>query len=155
MSLVLNVVLKFDENIDLVTISNECFNYVVKACNRKIAINKILRFDECRYLEPTELLLDLSNSYIFQEAEEILRDDHTIPNPSHIVRLKNLQGLLSELFYSPFVKELGVYMFTDGSKKEDFKAIECNLKDFALVMKEKLYQQISYAYKCVFVKVDI
>ena len=152
MSLCLQIVLKFYAGTKLETVSDECFSYIDSACRRKIAINRVARFDTCTCLSMDELLFDVSNSYIFCEAEAILRDDHTISNPSHIVRLRNFQDFLEEIFRSKIVSQMKVYMYDDGEPIEDFEEIQCSLSNFAKTFKEVLYQKISYAYKCKFAK---
>jgi hypothetical protein len=154
MSLILNAVLKFKPNSNISMISDECFDFILEASKRKLAINRFVRSWEqgFEYLNPDEILLEISNSYIIGEAEKILRDDHTIPFPPHIDRLTNLQGLLEMFIKNSIVNSLDLFMFVDGSREQDFETISCTIKDFAKVMKEKLYQKIDYAYRCTFKK---
>ena len=114
-------------------ISEECFKIVPEACKRKIAINEIyyrpyigrLEFVTpievaLKTLEKNEVLLKISNSYVFSEVEAILDDDYSVPYPPHIERLKNLQGLLEYIFDMPIVKELNVYMCDSYCQEDEF-----------------------------------
>lgn len=155
MSLNLNVIIvfneRFKENIDLTEISDACFDIISEACKRKLAISQIsFRDGIYQELQMNEMKMEICDSYIFGEAEKILRDDFSIPIPSHFIRLKNLQGLLEYIFNLSIVNEIVVIMNDDGNF--DFVGIKCPLTDFANVMQELLFQKISFAYKCRFTK---
>lgn len=156
MSLNLNAIVTFDDkfkdNIDLNEISDACFGFISEACKRKLAINQINFRDEfCESLQANEMIFNISNSYIFCEAEKILLDDYSVKGQSHFERLKNLQDLIEYILYIPIVREVDIVMCDDGNNC--FEEVNCSLNDFASVMKEKLFQKISFAYKCKFVKI--
>jgi len=146
-------------------ISEECFKIVIEACKRRLAINgiyyrpylgrvKFVTPIECalKTLEKNELLLKISNSYIFSEAEAILYDDYSVPYPSHIERLNNLQELIAFISDSPIIDDIRVYMCDDIYAEDEFEIISCSISEFAVVMKEKLFQKLSFGYKCDFNK---
>lgn len=155
MSLNLKAIITFDKqcqtNVNLMKISDACFEIIGEACKRKLAINQVyFRENIGDELRMNEMCLDISNSYVFCEAEKILRDDYSVPKPTHFERLKNLQGLLEYIFNISIVKEMVIIMNDEGNY--DFEEIKCTLSNFASTMKQKLFQKISFAYKCQFVK---
>lgn len=169
MSDMLYAIIKYEENTLEEAISDSCFDFVTEACSKKIAIEMISKmvnnWDGENYfnfitpinyilnsLRKNEIVIELSNSYVFGEAEKILSDDYSVPYPPHIERLKNLQGLLEYIFNRPIVKALNVYMCDDYYEDADFEIINCSIPEFAVVMKEKLFQKFSFAYKGVFNK---
>lgn len=146
-------------------ISEECFKIVIEACKRGLAINEIYyrpylggaEFltpikNALKTLEKNEVLLKISNSYVFGEAETILYDDYSVQYPPHIERLKNLQGLINFIFDSPIFDDIRVYMCDDIYSEDEFETVKCLVSEFAIVMKEKLFQKLSFAYKCVIKK---
>ena len=148
-------------------ISEECFEIVLEACKRKLAINRIyfkpfigkLEFVTpvevaLRTLKKNEMLLEISNSYVFGEAEAILCDDYSVPYPSHIERLKNLQILINYISDSLIFEDIKVYMCDDIYEEDEFEIINCSISKFAVIMKEKLFQNFSFAYKCIFSKLE-
>ena len=176
MSSMLYAIIKYDGNTSQEAISDSCFAFVKEACTKRIAIETISkevqmwehtgkqweRKDYFNFVTPinyilnslsvNEIAIELSNSYVCGEAEAFLNDDYSIPYPSHIERLKNLQELLEYIFDIPIVKELNVYMCDDYYEEDDFETIDCLISDFATVMKERLFQKFSFAYKCIIAK---
>ena len=165
MSEMLYAIIKYEENTLDEAISDSCFDFVTEACSKKIAIEMISKrvsigdgenyfnfITPINYilnsLRKNEIVIELSNSYVFGEAEKILDDDYSVPYPPHIKRLKNLQGLLKYIFDIPIVKGLSVYMCSDYYEEADFEVINCSIPEFAIVMKEKLLQKLSFGYKC-------
>lgn len=45
---------------------------------------------------------------------------------------------------------MNVYRCDDYYEEDDFETINCNISEFAVIMKEKLFQKLSFACKCVF-----
>ena len=178
MSGMLYAIIKYDGNTSEEAISDSCFAFVKEACTKRIAIETISkevqmwehtgkqweRKDYFNFVTPinyilnslskNEIVIELSNSYVYGEAEAFLNDDHSIPSPSHIERLKNLQELLEYIFDISIVEELNVYICDDYYEEDDFETIGCQVSDFALIMKEKLFQKFSFAYKYVITKSD-
>ena len=169
MSEMLYAIIKYEENTSDEAISDSCFDFVTEACSKKIAIEMISKRlnigDSENYfnfitpinyilnsLRKNEIVIELSNSYVFGEAEKILDDDYSVPYPPHIKRLKNLQGLLEYIFNIPIVKCLNIYMCDDYYEEDEFEIINCLMTEFAIVMTEKLFQKLSFGYKCVFNK---
>lgn len=169
MSYMLYAIIKYEENASDEAISDSCFDIVIEACKRKIAIEMIskrvtLEEGETYYnfitpinyilnnLSKTEIVIELSNSYIYGEVEKILADDYSVPYPPHIERLKNLQRLLEYIINKSNVKGLDVYMCDDYYEKNQFEIINCSMSEFAVIMKEKLFQKISFRYRCLFNK---
>lgn len=160
MSKRLYAILQYEENSSVENISDECFNVVAEACNRKIAINEIHHhdyidrfwFEREVVLGKNTVMLELSDSYIFCLAEEFLLNDLSIPETPHIERLSNLQGLFKYIFNSSLIASVSVYMCTDYYEEDNFEIIDCTLQDFAPVMRENLKTKLTYAYKCIFTK---
>ena len=153
MSKKLYAIIEFNPNIKLEVISDESFKIIEEASKRNLALYRMrMRAFNYDYLKDNEMYIEISNSYIFNEAEKILLDDHSIPVPSHIERLNKLQGLLEFIYNLEIVNKLSIYMCDDDYVEDDFESVNSNLSKFSSEMKEKLYQQISYAYKCVYQK---
>ena len=153
MSKKLYVIIEFNPNISLEVVSNESFKIIEEASKRNLALYRIrMRAFKYDYLKDNEMYIEISNSYVFNEAEKILLDDYSIPFPSHIDRLNKLQGLLEFIYNLEIVNKVSIYMCDDDCIEDDFELVNCNLSNFSNKMKEKLYQQISYAYKCVYQK---
>ena len=171
MSDMLYAIIKYEENTSDEAISDSCFDFVAEACAKKIALGMISkRVSICdgenyfNYITPinyilnslkkNEIVIELSNSYVYGEAEKILSDDYSVPYPPHIERLKNLQELLEYILNIPIVRELNVYMCDDYYGEDDFITVHSSISEFAVIMKEKLFQKYSFAYKCIINKPD-
>ncbi|MCH5163689.1 MAG: hypothetical protein J1F36_01585 [Clostridiales bacterium] len=161
MSLILTVKINFNEK-ECNTffeqeISDICFKIIEDACKKKLAVERIIFRESVPYdwiieheLQKNEMLLIISNSYIFREVEPILMDEFSVSKPNHLKRLSIFQDFIHKIYDFPIVDRIEVSMYDDGNYT--FEIVNCSLINFANVMRNKLYQKLSFSYKFNFQK---
>jgi len=138
MSLILNLKVTFKDDSTPYEMSDRCFDIVTEACRRRLAVNEISQNSI------HEIVLKVSNSYIFCEAEKILLDDYSVPFPTHFERLTNLQYFIKFIMSFASVDTVSVIMHDDGN--EDYEHIRCKIDEFASLAMKGTFQKYCFAY---------
>ncbi len=144
------------KNSDLSKISDYCFEILKHAINKKLAVQIHMRDYGYKFLwrdlQMHEMVLDISGSYVYGNAEDILDDDYQEKPTSLMVRLSNLQAFISELLKSELINNLYLYFSDDDVLEENYTSIDCKVENFSSKFTEIINTQNPFAYKVRFEK---